>query len=146
MVQFHIEFHYREHLHNSAKHLQPLRKGFLVWVVVVFVCSWFHVSCLHHLLSANHEGNQHFMHSMTAFELQIRVMSWLSLFDRPLHILICNAAVFGLAWTKTEDGIESTFGVNHLGHFYLVKLLEGILCSSSPARVVVLSSESHRYV
>ncbi|XP_020605993.1 WW domain-containing oxidoreductase-like [Orbicella faveolata] len=64
----------------------------------------------------------------------------------PLHILICNAAVFGLAWTKTEDGIESTFGVNHLGHFYLVKLLEGILCSSSPARVVVLSSESHRCV
>lgn len=63
----------------------------------------------------------------------------------PLHILICNAAVFGLAWTKTEDGIESTFGVNHLGHFYLVKLLEGILCSSSPARVVVLSSESHRF-
>lgn len=54
--------------------------------------------------------------------------------------------MFGLAWTKTEDGIESTFGVNHLGHFYLVKLLEGILCSSSPARVVVLSSESHRCV
>jgi len=58
--------------------------------------------------------------------------------------LICNAAVFGLAWKKTEDGIESTFGVNHLGHFYLVQLLEDILCSSAPARVVVLSSESHR--
>ncbi|RMX45186.1 hypothetical protein pdam_00022662 [Pocillopora damicornis] len=63
----------------------------------------------------------------------------------PLHILICNAAVFGLSWSKTEDGIESTFGVNHLGHFYLVKLIEDILCSSSPARVVVLSSESHRF-
>ena len=49
-------------------------------------------------------------------------------------------------WRKTEDGVESTFGINHLGHFYLVKLLEGILCSSSPARVVVLSSESHRLV
>jgi len=63
----------------------------------------------------------------------------------PLHVLICNAAVFGLAWKKTEDGIESTFGVNHLGHFYLVQLLEDILCSSAPARVVVLSSESHRF-
>lgn len=63
----------------------------------------------------------------------------------PLHILVCNAAVFGLSWIKTEDGIESTFGVNHLGHFYLVKLIEDILCSSSPARVVVLSSESHRF-
>ncbi|XP_029204714.2 WW domain-containing oxidoreductase-like isoform X2 [Acropora millepora] len=63
----------------------------------------------------------------------------------PIHILICNAAVFGMDWRKTEDGVESTFGINHLGHFYLVKLLEGILCSSSPARVVVLSSESHRF-
>ena len=61
-------------------------------------------------------------------------------------MLICNAAVFGSAWAKTEDGIESTFGVNHLGHFYLVQLVEDILCSSSPARVVVLSSESHRLV
>ena len=65
-------------------------------------------------------------------------------FSSPLHILICNAAVFGLSWSKSEDGIESTFGVNHLGHFYLVKLIEDILSSSSPARVVVLSSESHR--
>lgn len=65
-------------------------------------------------------------------------------FSSPLDILICNAAVFGLSWSKTEDGIESTFGVNHLGHFYLVKLIEDILCLSSPARVVVLSSESHR--
>lgn len=82
----------------------------------------------------------------TVFQFQIRVMIVLISCDRPLHILICNAAVFGLAWTKTEDGIESTFGVNHLGHFYLVKLLEDILCSSSPARVVVLSSETHRCV
>ncbi|KAM7444816.1 hypothetical protein ABFA07_006610 [Porites harrisoni] len=63
----------------------------------------------------------------------------------PLHILICNAAVFSSSWKKTEDGVESTFGVNHLGHFYLVQLLRDILCSSSPARVVVLSSESHRF-
>ncbi|XP_068722141.1 WW domain-containing oxidoreductase-like isoform X1 [Montipora capricornis] len=63
----------------------------------------------------------------------------------PLHVLICNAAVFGMAWKKTSDGVESTFGVNHLGHFYLVKLLQDVLCSSAPARVVVLSSESHRF-
>ena len=71
--------------------------------------------------------------------------SWL-FSQSPLHILICNAAVFGMDWKRTEDGVESTFGINHLGHFYLVKLLEGILCSSSPARVVVLSSESHRLI
>ncbi|XP_066183659.1 WW domain-containing oxidoreductase isoform X3 [Sylvia atricapilla] len=63
----------------------------------------------------------------------------------PLHVLICNAAVFGVPWSLTEDGLESTFQVNHLGHFYLVQLLEDVLRQSSPARVVVVSSESHRF-
>lgn len=68
------------------------------------------------------------------------------IFFRPLHILICNAAMFGAPWSLTEDGLESTFQVNHLGHFYLVQLLEDVLRQSSPARVVVVSSESHRLV
>ncbi|KGL72689.1 WW domain-containing oxidoreductase, partial [Tinamus guttatus] len=63
----------------------------------------------------------------------------------PLHILICNAAIFGAPWCLTEDDLESTFQVNHLGHFYLVQLLEDVLRRSSPARVVVVSSESHRF-
>nr|XP_013796618.1 PREDICTED: WW domain-containing oxidoreductase isoform X4 [Apteryx mantelli mantelli] len=63
----------------------------------------------------------------------------------PLHILICNAAIFGAPWCLTEDDLESTFQVNHLGHFYLVQLLEDVLRHSSPARVVVVSSESHRF-
>lgn len=62
-----------------------------------------------------------------------------------LHILILNAAVFGIKHSMTTDGIETMFQTNHLGHFYLVKLLEGTLIESAPARVVVLSSESHRF-
>lgn len=54
--------------------------------------------------------------------------------------------MFGAPWRLTEDGLESTFQVNHLGHFYLVQLLEDVLRRSSPARVVVVSSESHRLV
>lgn len=45
----------------------------------------------------------------------------------------------------TEDGIERTFQVNHLSHFYLFQLLKKCLLSSAPARVVVVSSESHRF-
>ncbi|XP_069758191.1 WW domain-containing oxidoreductase isoform X6 [Narcine bancroftii] len=63
----------------------------------------------------------------------------------PLHVLICNAAVFGHPWQLTVDGLETTFQVNHLGHFYLVQLLQGVLRRSTPARVVVVSSESHRF-
>ncbi|XP_031420101.2 WW domain-containing oxidoreductase [Clupea harengus] len=63
----------------------------------------------------------------------------------PLHILVCNAAVFGQSWRLTEDGLESTFQVCHLGHFYLLQLLQDTLKRSAPARVVVVSSESHRF-
>lgn len=42
--------------------------------------------------------------------------------------------------------MESTFQVNYLGNFYLVQLLEDVLRRSSPARVVMVSSESHRLV
>ncbi|XP_069037474.1 WW domain-containing oxidoreductase isoform X3 [Lepisosteus oculatus] len=63
----------------------------------------------------------------------------------PLHILICNAAVFAQPYKLTEDGLESTFQICHLGHFYLVQGLQEVLRRSVPARVIVVSSESHRY-
>ncbi|KAK3578962.1 hypothetical protein CHS0354_034751 [Potamilus streckersoni] len=62
----------------------------------------------------------------------------------PLHLLILNAAVFGIQHTWTEDHLEMTFQVNHLSHFYLTKLLWDILMKSAPARIIVVSSESHR--
>uniref|UniRef100_A0A670Y9R3 WW domain containing oxidoreductase n=1 Tax=Pseudonaja textilis TaxID=8673 RepID=A0A670Y9R3_PSETE len=62
-----------------------------------------------------------------------------------LHVLVCNAAVLGLPWQLTEDGLERTFQVNHLGHFYLIQLLKDVLCRSAPARIVIVSSESHRF-
>ncbi|RWS11075.1 WW domain-containing oxidoreductase-like isoform X1 [Dinothrombium tinctorium] len=63
----------------------------------------------------------------------------------PIHILVLNAAVFALPHATTEDGIEKTFQVNYLSHFYLVKLLRQTLIKSAPCRVVVVSSESHRF-
>ncbi|XP_048015536.1 WW domain-containing oxidoreductase isoform X2 [Megalobrama amblycephala] len=63
----------------------------------------------------------------------------------PLHILVCNAAVSTQPWSLTEDGLESTFQICHLGHFHLVQLLQDVLRHSTPARVVVVSSESHRF-
>ncbi|KAM7332421.1 hypothetical protein ACRRTK_009129 [Alexandromys fortis] len=65
--------------------------------------------------------------------------------NRSLHVLVCNAGTFALPWTLTKDGLETTFQVNHLGHFYLVQLLQDVLCRSAPARVIVVSSESHRF-
>ncbi len=63
----------------------------------------------------------------------------------PLQLLVLNAGVFGGSFTVTEDGLERHFAVNHLGHFYLATLLVDVMRSSKPARVVVVSSESHWY-
>ena len=60
----------------------------------------------------------------------------------PVHALVCNAGVQVVSGTEeTEDGVEMTFGVNHLGHFALV---QGMLDQlARPARVVVVSSGTH---
>ncbi|XP_077566838.1 WW domain-containing oxidoreductase [Stigmatopora nigra] len=62
-----------------------------------------------------------------------------------LHILVCNAGVCTQPWSLTEDGLESTFQICHLGHFLLVQCLADILRHSAPSRVLVVSSESHRF-
>lgn len=53
--------------------------------------------------------------------------------------------MFSLPEKFTEDNIEQTFQVNHLAHHYLAELLRDRLIESSPSRVVVLSSENHRF-
>lgn len=60
----------------------------------------------------------------------------------PLHAVVCNAGLQVVSGTTyTKDGFETTFGVNHLGHFLLVNLLLKDL--KSPARVVFVSSDVH---
>ena len=60
----------------------------------------------------------------------------------PLRALVCNAATQVVTGrTFTADGFESTFAVNHLGHFLLVQLM--LPQMAPPARVVVVSSGTH---
>jgi NAD(P)-dependent dehydrogenase (short-subunit alcohol dehydrogenase family) len=65
-------------------------------------------------------------------------------FER-VDLLINNAGVMAPPRrATTEDGFESQFGTNHLGHFALTGLLLGRLLASSAPRVVTLSSSGHR--
>jgi light-dependent protochlorophyllide reductase len=60
----------------------------------------------------------------------------------PLQAIVCNAGVQVVSGTeKTAEGVEMTFGVNHLGHFALVQGLLDAL--APPARIVVVSSGTH---
>ena len=62
-----------------------------------------------------------------------------SKYDR-LDVLVNNAgATFGERM-ESIDGIEMTFALNHLGYFFLTKLLSDILEASAPSRVINLSS------
>uniref|UniRef100_A0A914CXM1 Uncharacterized protein n=1 Tax=Acrobeloides nanus TaxID=290746 RepID=A0A914CXM1_9BILA len=61
----------------------------------------------------------------------------------PLNVLILNAGVNNAPNRATKDGYESTFGINHLGHFYLTYLLMNKLRESAPSRLVVVSSALH---
>jgi NAD(P)-dependent dehydrogenase (short-subunit alcohol dehydrogenase family) len=62
-----------------------------------------------------------------------------------LDVLVNNA---GGTWSEhllTAQGFEYTFGVNHLGHFYLTNLLLGRLRTTAPARVVSVTSVGHHF-
>ena len=58
-------------------------------------------------------------------------------------MLVNNAGTVHARRTVTDDGIEATFQVNHLGGFLLTELLKTRLVCSAPARVVITSSVGH---
>lgn len=64
--------------------------------------------------------------------------------QRPLHVLVNNAGAIHMDRNLTEDGVETTFAVNYLGHFLLTGMLLDRMRDSGPARIVNVSSEAHR--
>ncbi|WP_406373650.1 SDR family NAD(P)-dependent oxidoreductase [Streptomyces sp. NBC_01550] len=64
----------------------------------------------------------------------------------PLHILVNNAGVMALPQlTRTPDGREMQFSVNHLGHFALAVGLRPALAAADGARIVSVASIGHLF-
>ena len=91
-------------------------------------------------------GNATLLTADLSSQRQVRQVAaaFLERFDR-LDVLINNAGVAGWGTRLvTEDGLETTFAVNHLAPFLLTSLLLDRLRASAPARVITVSSAAHR--
>ncbi|MDP5120153.1 MAG: oxidoreductase [Spirosomaceae bacterium] len=62
-----------------------------------------------------------------------------------LDFLINNAGIMMPPFSLTEDGFESQFATNYLGHFLLTKLLFSTIKNTPEARIVSLSSLAHKW-
>lgn len=62
---------------------------------------------------------------------------------RRIDVLVNNAGIMAIPYTKTADGFEMQFGTNHLGHFAMTGLLFDLLLAAPRARIVNVSSQAH---
>ena len=60
-----------------------------------------------------------------------------------LDVLLNNAGAIFLTNQVSDDGIEMTFALNHIGYFLLTTLLLDLVQESAPARIINVSSSSH---
>ncbi|KAL9059525.1 MAG: hypothetical protein Q9206_001442, partial [Seirophora lacunosa] len=65
-----------------------------------------------------------------------------------LDVLMNNAGIMATPFAESQEGYETQFGTNHMGHFLLTKELLPILLSTakeegSDVRIVNLTSEGH---
>ncbi|XP_072396954.1 retinol dehydrogenase 11-like isoform X2 [Diabrotica undecimpunctata] len=65
--------------------------------------------------------------------------------EKQINILINNAGVMMCPFSRTEDGYETQFATNHLGHFLLTVLLMPRIIKSTPARIINVSSSAHSF-
>ena len=62
-----------------------------------------------------------------------------------VDILVNNAGVMAMPESRTSDGFEMQFGVNHLGHWALTAQLMPLLLDAPAARVVSVTSTARHF-
>ena len=62
---------------------------------------------------------------------------------RPFDVVIASAGVMRTPFGHTDDGFETQFGTNHLGHFVLMNRMASLIAPGG--RLVSVASSGHRY-
>ena len=65
---------------------------------------------------------------------------------KKIDLLINNAGVVNTSYRETNEGIENTFAVNHLGYFLFTNLLLNKLKGENETRIINVSSAAHAFV
>jgi NAD(P)-dependent dehydrogenase (short-subunit alcohol dehydrogenase family) len=74
-----------------------------------------------------------------------RVARELSRLEKPIDVLIHNAGIYLTKRELTAEGFDKVFVVNHLSSFVINILLYNKLKSQGKARIILVSSEGHRF-
>jgi NAD(P)-dependent dehydrogenase (short-subunit alcohol dehydrogenase family) len=61
----------------------------------------------------------------------------------PLDVVVANAGVMATPYGRTEDGFETQFGTNHIGHFVFVNRIVPLIRAGG--RLINLTSAGHRF-
>ncbi|OGM40070.1 short-chain dehydrogenase [Aspergillus bombycis] len=66
-------------------------------------------------------------------------------YEEHIDVLVNNAGIMASPFSQTEDGVESQFGINHIGHFLFTNLIMSkLIAPGKSSRVVNISSDGHR--
>ncbi|KAG6829535.1 putative secondary metabolism biosynthetic enzyme [Tricholoma furcatifolium] len=64
-------------------------------------------------------------------------------YEGPVDVVILNAGIMGTPYARTEEGLESQFGNNHIGNFLFTNLILPKVLESPSPRVVSVASVGH---
>ena len=88
-------------------------------------------------------GHKGITADLSSLDAVARMASRVSTETDTLDVLINNAGVLSKDFKLSHDGLELTFAVNHLAHFYLTNRLLPLIRNSNNGRIINVSSDVH---
>jgi len=85
-------------------------------------------------------GNQNVTYKIVDLSNKNEIFQFASEWDKPLHVLVNNAATTPRSRRENKNGIELQFATNVLGYFWMIQAFTERLIQSAPSRIVNVAS------